>query len=122
MFVIKQAGIGMATMSDLKTQAKQTLAAAQDARIYVLNDGKPVAGIVSLEIMSLVEDLLEDQALAKVAQERVTAVESGSEALLDEDDFFAQADAMLAAGSAIATPKKGARSATGSARTRKTRR
>jgi hypothetical protein len=33
MYVIKQAGIGMATMSDLKTQAKQTLAATRDARI-----------------------------------------------------------------------------------------
>lgn len=96
MYVIKQAGIGMATMSDLKTHAKQTLAATRDARIYVLNDGKPVAGLVSLEHMGMLEELLEDRALARVAMQRQAAIESGEDMLLDEDDFFAAAESHFA--------------------------
>lgn len=92
MFVIKQAGIGMASMSDLKSNAKQTLAATKDARIYVLNDGKPVAGLVSLEVMAMIEEFIEDRALTQVAMERHAAIEAGDDALLEEDAFFAAAD------------------------------
>ena len=90
----------MATMSDLKTQAKQTLAATKDARIYVLNDGKPVAGLVSLELMGILEEVLEDRALAHVAMQRHAAIESGEDTLLEEDEFFAAAESHFAQRSA----------------------
>ena len=86
----------MATMSDLKTQAKQTLAATKDARIYLLNDGKPVAGLVSLELMGILEEVLEDRALAHVAMQRHAAIESGEDMLLEEDEFFAAAESHFA--------------------------
>lgn len=106
MFVIKQAGIGIATMSDLKTHAKQTLAATKDARIYVLNDGKPIAGLVSLELMAMIEEFIEDRALAQVAMERHAAIEAGDDALLEEDEFFAAADLHFA--KRAAAPRKAA--------------
>lgn len=111
MFVIKQAGIGMASMSDLKTHAKQTLAATKDARIYVLNDGKPIAGLVSLDLMAMLEELIEDRALAQVAMERHAAVEAGTEELLDEAEFFAAADLHFATREAAPPPKAAAKKA-----------
>ncbi|MBX9857658.1 MAG: hypothetical protein K2Y26_19175 [Gemmatimonadaceae bacterium] len=50
-------------------------------------DGRPVAGIVSLDIMSVIEEVLEDEALSAVTKDRIEAVENG-EALLDEEEFL----------------------------------
>ena len=101
MFVIKQAGVGIATMGDLKTNARKTVAATKDARIYLLSDGKPVAGLISLRLMALLEELLEDEASAAVAMERHAAVESGDDTLLEADAFFAAAEQHYAAQDAV---------------------
>ncbi len=55
MYEVKGTGIGLATMSDLKNRQKETLDATARARVYLLNDGQPVAGLVSLQMMELLE-------------------------------------------------------------------
>lgn len=107
-FVIKQAGVGIATMGDLKTNAKQTVAATKDARIYLLSDGKPVAGLINLKLMALLEELLEDEEIAKTVSARLAAVETGADALMDAEAFFSAAERNL---SGKAAPKVARRKA-----------
>lgn len=86
-----------ATMGDLKNRAKQTIEKAQEKPVYLLRDGEPVGGIVSIEMLELLQDVLEDRYISDVAQQRLQALRDGTDELLDEDDFWAQADAIMAA-------------------------
>lgn len=86
-----------ATMGDLKTRAKQTIEKAQEKPVYLLRDGEPVGGLVSIEMLELLQDVLEDRYISDVAQQRLAAIRDGSDDLLDADDFWAQADAVMAA-------------------------
>jgi hypothetical protein len=93
---VKEAGIAFATMADLQNRQRETLEATAHARIYLLNDGQPVAGLVNLRMMKLLEEVLGDRALARLVAPRLTALERGDDELLDEDAFFAAADAKMA--------------------------
>jgi PHD/YefM family antitoxin component YafN of YafNO toxin-antitoxin module len=86
-----------ATMGDLKTRAKQTIEKAQEKPVYLLRDGEPVGGIVSIEMLELLQDVLEDRYISDVAQQRLQALRDGTDELLDEDDFWTRADAIMAA-------------------------
>jgi hypothetical protein len=86
-----------ATMGDLKTRARQTIEKAQEKPVYLLRDGEPVGGIVSIEMIELLQDVLEDRYIADVARQRLEALRNGTDDLLDEDDFWAQAEAVMAA-------------------------
>lgn len=83
----------IATVSELKTRMKETLNAARRAPVYLVRDGQPVAGIVSMEMMSVLEEALEDRRLARVAGERLDAIRSREDALLDEDAFWTAVEA-----------------------------
>lgn len=85
-----------ATMGDLKTRAKQTIQKAQEKPVYLLRDGEPVGGIVSIDMIELLQDVLEDRYIADTAQHRLQAIRDGSDELLEEDEFWAQADAIMA--------------------------
>jgi PHD/YefM family antitoxin component YafN of YafNO toxin-antitoxin module len=85
-----------ATMGDLKARAKETIEKAQEKPVYLLRDGAPVAGIVSIEMLELLQDILEDRYLSEVAQQRLQAVRDGVDDLLDEEEFWARADAIVA--------------------------
>ena len=85
-----------ATMGDLKTRAKQTIQMAQEKPVYLLRDGEPVGGIVSIDMLELLQDVLEDRYISDIAQQRLEAIRDGSDELLDEDEFWAQADAIMA--------------------------
>lgn len=85
-----------ATMGDLKNRARQTIEKAQDKPVYLLRDGEPVGGIVSLRLLELLQDVLEDRYVSGVAEQRLQAIRDGSDRLLDEDDFWTQADAIMA--------------------------
>ena len=85
-----------ATMGELKNRAKQTIAKAQERPVYLLRDGEPVGGIVSMEMMELLQEVLEERYISAVAQQRLQAVRAGTEELLEEDEFWARADAMMA--------------------------
>lgn len=84
-----------ATMGDLKMRAKQTIERAQDKPVYLLRDGEPVGGIVSLEMLELLQDVLEDRYLSDVAAQRLQRIRDGGEDLLDEDDFWMRADQIM---------------------------
>lgn len=84
-----------ATMGDLKMRAKQTIEKAQEKPVYLLRDGEPVGGIVSLEMLELLQDVLEDRYLSDVAGQRLQAIRDGSDELLDEEDFWARADQIM---------------------------
>lgn len=85
-----------ATMGDLKTRAKQTIQKAQEKPVYLLRDGEPVGGIVSIEMMELLQDVLEERYISDLAQQRLQALRAGTDELLDDDDFWARADAIMA--------------------------
>ncbi|HEX8453840.1 MAG TPA: hypothetical protein VF647_17185 [Longimicrobium sp.] len=82
-------------MGDLKMRAKQTIERAQDKPVYLLRDGEPVGGIVSLEMLELLQDVLEDRYLSDVAAQRLQRIRDGGEDLLDEDDFWMRADQIM---------------------------
>jgi PHD/YefM family antitoxin component YafN of YafNO toxin-antitoxin module len=85
-----------ATMGDLKTRARQTIQKAQEKPVYLLRDGEPVGGIVSIEMLEMIQDVLEDRYISDVAQQRLQAIRDGSDELLDADEFWSQADAIMA--------------------------
>lgn len=85
-----------ATMGDLKTRAKETIQKAQEKPVYLLRDGEPVGGIVSIDMIELLQDVLEDRYISDVAQQRLEAIRDGSDELLDADEFWARADASVA--------------------------
>lgn len=84
-----------ATMGELKTRAKQTIERAQEKPVYVLRDGKPVGGIVSVEMLELLQDVLEERYISEVAQQRLRAIGDGADELLDDDEFWRQADRIM---------------------------
>lgn len=72
-------------------------ALAREHRVYVTKDGQPIGGIVSVAMMAVLEETLEDRRMAQVAGRRLKSVRSGDDDLLEADEFFAQADAIMAA-------------------------
>lgn len=85
-----------ATMGELKNRAKQTIEKAQERPVYVLRDGEPVGGIVSIEMLELLQDVLEERYVSDRARQRLQSLREGSDDLLDEDEFWARADAVVA--------------------------
>jgi hypothetical protein len=69
---------------------------AQEKPVYLLRAGEPVGGIVSIEMLELLQDVLEDRYISDAAQQRLQQLRDGTEELLDEDDFWARADAIMA--------------------------
>lgn len=86
-----------ATMSDLKTRAKQTIEKAQEKPVYLLRNGEPIGGIVSLEMLELLQEVLEERYIQDAAERRLQAIREGEDELLDEDVFWARADSVMAA-------------------------
>ena len=84
-----------ATMGDLKMRAKQTIEKAQEKPVYLLRDGEPIGGIVSLEMLELLQDVLEDRYLSDMAAQRLQRIRDGIDELLDEKDFWTRADQIL---------------------------
>lgn len=76
--------------------ARQTIEKAQEKPVYLLRDGEPVGGIVSIHMLELLQDVLEDRYISDMAEQRLEAIRDGSDELLDEDEFWAQADAIMA--------------------------
>lgn len=87
-----------ATMGDLKMRAKQTIEKAQEKPVYLLRDGEPIGGIVSLEMLELLQDVLEDRYLSDVAAQRLRGIRDGGDELLDEEDFWTRADQIMSQG------------------------
>lgn len=83
------AGSRITTISELKKDTKKTLEASRDAPVYVLKDGKPVAAVVSIEMVEMVNEARENLRLARIATRRLEAIEAGEDKLMDETAFWA---------------------------------
>lgn len=93
MFTVTGPSAVIATVSELKARMKETIAATRRGPVYLVRDGQPVAGIISMEMMAVLEEALEDQRLARIAGARLTALRRGEDELLDADEFWPAADA-----------------------------
>lgn len=91
MLVIKGSNAAVATTTEVRRNLKDVLEQAKTARVYVTNDGELVGGIVSAEMMELLDEVLSDQEMTRVAERRLTAIRSGEQKLLDEDEFWSRA-------------------------------
>ena len=97
MLVINAPGAAVATTTEVKRDIPGTFALAKERRVYVTKDGQPIGGIVSVAMMAVLEETLEDRRMAQVAGRRLKRIRSGEDDLLEADDFFAQSDAIMAA-------------------------
>jgi len=86
-----------ATMGDLKNRLRETIEKAKDRPVFLLRDGEPVGGLVSMQMMEILQEALEDLYIADVARKRLDAARAGRDELLDEEEFWTEADAILAA-------------------------
>lgn len=80
------------TISEFKKEMKKTLEASQDAPVYIIKDGKPVAAVVSIEMMEMVNEAREDRRLARIAARRLDAIEAGEDRVLGEEEFWEAVD------------------------------
>jgi prevent-host-death family protein len=91
MLVIKGSNAAVATTTEVRRNLRDVLEQARTSRVYVTNDGELVGGIVSAEMMELLDEVLADREMAGVAAQRLEAIHSGQDTLLDEDDFWTRA-------------------------------
>jgi len=85
----------IATMGDLKIRTRRTIEMAQEKPVYIVRDGEPVGGIVSMEMLEILHEALEERYIAQVARERLEAVRGGSETLVEEAEFWSRADQIV---------------------------
>ncbi len=90
MFTV-EAGAAVATISELRTHAKQTFEASREQPVVVLVDGQPVGAVVSMEMFALIQEARENRRLASRGAARLDRVRSGTDALMPHDEFWAAA-------------------------------
>jgi len=93
MLVIKGGSAAVATASEVRRNLKQMFEQARTTRVYVTNDGELVGGIVSPEMMAILDEILSDHEMGTIAAQRLDDVRSGKTQLLDEDVFWSTVDA-----------------------------
>jgi uncharacterized FAD-dependent dehydrogenase len=84
------------SVTDLKKEIKETFETAQEMPVYVTSGNRHVGTIISPEMTELLVEALADRALYDVASSRLEAIRAGEDQLLDEDDFWAHADRVMA--------------------------
>ena len=62
MLVIQQPGAAVVTTTEAKRDLPGTFKVAEKLRVYVTKDGQPIGGLVSLEMMALLEQAIAEQA------------------------------------------------------------
>ncbi len=91
MLVIKGSNAAVATTTEVRRNLKDVLEQAKTARVYITNDGELVGGIVGADMMELLDEILADREMVRVAERRLEAIRSGEQKLLDEDEFWSHA-------------------------------
>lgn len=81
MLVIKQPGAAVVTTTEAKRDLPGTFKVAEKLRVYVTKDGQPIGGLVSLEMMALLEQAIaeRDERRAKRANWPVRVYKLGEE-------------------------------------------
>lgn len=102
MFIVNAPLAAVVTATELKQDVRRAFAVAEEHRVYVTKDGQPIGGLVSMEMMEILEEALADRQLAALAAERFAAVKAGTDELLDEKAFLARANSRKATAPAAA--------------------
>lgn len=97
MLVIDAPRAAVVSTTEVKKDVRGAFKTAESYRVYVTKDGQPIGGIISMAMMGILENALENLQMAGIATGRLAAVRTGADTLLDADDFFGQADAAMAA-------------------------
>jgi prevent-host-death family protein len=91
MFEVKGSA-AVATVSELRRDVGRTVEAAHQAPVYLTSDGKPVAAMVSVELLDEIFGLLEDVDDARVAAARLERLRTARSTLLGEEEFWAKVE------------------------------
>lgn len=91
MLVIKGRDAAVATASEVRRNLRKMFEQARTTRVYVTNDGELVGGIISPEMMEILDEVLADRAAGEIAAERLAAIRSGEARLVDENEFWNRA-------------------------------
>jgi PHD/YefM family antitoxin component YafN of YafNO toxin-antitoxin module len=78
MLEIKSAGAAVATTTEVRRNLKAMFDRAKTTRVYVTNDGELVGGIVSPEMMEILDEALADREIVRIAGERLEAIRSAA--------------------------------------------
>ena len=97
MLVIDAPRAAVVSTTEVKNDVRGAFKMAEEYRVYVTKDGQPIGGIISMAMMRILEDALENLQIAGIATDRLAAVRAGADTLLDADEFFARADAAMTA-------------------------
>lgn len=81
MLVIKQPGAAVVTTTEAKRDLPGTFKVAEKLRVYVTKDGQPIGGLVSMEMMALLEQAIaeREERRAKRANVSVRVFRRGTE-------------------------------------------
>ncbi|MHB8838896.1 MAG: hypothetical protein ACYC7F_08090 [Gemmatimonadaceae bacterium] len=81
MLVIKQPGAAVVTTTEAKRDLPGTFKVAEKMRVYVTKDGQPIGGLVSMEMLAVLEQALaeRDERRAKRANWPVRVHKLGEE-------------------------------------------
>jgi hypothetical protein len=86
----------IATVSELKNQSRRIVDSAARKPVHLIRDGNHVGTVISPEAAEFLAEALEERFVADVARDRLAAIRSGEEELIAEEDFWAEADAIMA--------------------------
>ncbi len=91
MLEIKSGSAAVATTTEVRRNLKAMFDRAKTTRVYVTNDGELVGGIVSPEMMDILDEALADREMVRIAGERLEEIRSGRQKLINEDEFWSRA-------------------------------
>jgi hypothetical protein len=86
----------IATVSELKNKSRRIVDSTARGPVHLLRDGEHVGTIISPAAAAFLAEALEERYLADVARARLAAIRAGEDELIPEEDFWAQADAIMA--------------------------
>ena len=106
MFSVKAPFAAVVTSTELKQDVRGAFKLAEAHRVYVTKDGQPIGGLISMKMMAILDEVLSDRRLGKIAAKRLAAIQAGRDTLIDEKDFFVQAEARPSVARRIARTKR----------------
>jgi hypothetical protein len=91
MLTIKAGAATVATTTEVRRNLKGVFEIAREQRVFVTNDGELVGGIISPEMMEILDEALAERELARAADVRLQKVRAGKQRLVDEEEFWTRA-------------------------------
>jgi hypothetical protein len=70
MLVIDAPRAAVVSTTEVKNDVRGAFKTAEEYRVYVTKDGQPIGGIISMAMMGILEDALENLQIAGIATDR----------------------------------------------------